>query len=270
MGLYIYAPATFPGTQELIDALKAKRLRRFDGMHFWHKNTRLTFTKNDAIVCWGQCLPLMEPQRMLNSSDRVSTVVSLSPCLGRLLDLGIDMILPLTGTKKTASTVSHPLDTILTSLEKKNSVMISPDFPGPRRRWVHIRRMETEYELHVFGSKLIYARVKVPVLPVASSEKDWVLGNHVSAHPWYKSTITGWKSTPCNLENIDLIQSGAERFAIDIVKYLNLTFGVVYLGRSTRSWVIRKVSITPELDDNAVKAYAEQITEWLEQPKLKG
>lgn len=65
---YIYAPVISEGVRELAEALKAKRLVRFDGLNFVNKGKIIEFTKQDAVICWGYHVPPVPNAVTLNSS----------------------------------------------------------------------------------------------------------------------------------------------------------------------------------------------------------
>lgn len=266
MGLYIYVPAIRPGTQELIDLIQAKRLHRFDGMHFWYKNNRLAFNKNDTILCWGRCLPPMEPQRILNSNLTISDYVNVFSYVYLLERAGLYAIRPAKDALFPTSIIAHPLDTIKRQRDSSSRTIHSPDtFSNGFRQTVCLVPMLDEYELHVFNNKIIYARTKVATLPIAKSEDAWMLNKDL-AHPWYKSTMTGWKTVPYDCDS-SFLKSNICEVTLKLMKQTGLLFGVTYIGRMVQSptyTVFRKTSLTPDLDTDTVKIYAERILEHVE------
>lgn len=59
MTMYVFCPRLTPGVVDLITALGAIRLRKFDGLNFWdgHRRLGLSDLKDDAILCWGGTVP---------------------------------------------------------------------------------------------------------------------------------------------------------------------------------------------------------------------
>lgn len=89
MSLYIYAPALYPGTQELINILQAKRLIKHDGMHFLRKGTPMEFGAEDRIVCWGAHIPPIPNVPCLNASYKYSRMLDINVRgLSNLVKLG--------------------------------------------------------------------------------------------------------------------------------------------------------------------------------------
>lgn len=66
--IYVYAPTKPQGYEELVKALNAKLLQRFDGYNFVNKGRPIEFNRNDAIVCWGSHVPPIDGVVMLNAS----------------------------------------------------------------------------------------------------------------------------------------------------------------------------------------------------------
>lgn len=259
-----------PNTQELTNLLQAKRLCRFDGMHFYDKGQRLSFTKNDTIVCWGRCLPPMEPQRILNSSLTIHDYVDVVATIHATGRGGMYAPVVVKGSMNYANIPSmpHPLATIKPSSKLYNSrTFLSPDtFAGGHRREVAVTRINNEYEIHFFNNDVIYVRVKVPTLPIAHTEEGWAEDKKNLAHPWYKSTQTGWKTVLHEGQYMSLSKfdrSYVMDYARELVRQTNLLFCVVYIGTIQGSdySFIRKITLAPELDSSLTKIYAERILE---------
>jgi hypothetical protein len=100
VSIYIYCPRKSEGAFELVKALDAQRLRRFDGLNFWDKKARFHPAKGDVIVCWGASVPEMEGLRVLNSMNepmnKYEELKNLAehgvPTLTSYLDLPIELM----------------------------------------------------------------------------------------------------------------------------------------------------------------------------------
>src|SRR5882724_7497063 len=70
--MYLYSRKNPIGLDNLVEALDAKRLYRFDGEDFWDKNRkgRLTLPVGSVIIPWGETLPELEGMRVLNGVER--------------------------------------------------------------------------------------------------------------------------------------------------------------------------------------------------------
>src|SRR5688572_14103869 len=70
---YVYCPRRSNGAFELVKALGAHRLRKFDGIDFWDKQKRYELKEGDIVICWGASVPEIEGVRVLNSLDQPFT-----------------------------------------------------------------------------------------------------------------------------------------------------------------------------------------------------
>jgi len=78
MNIYFYAPTLVEGTRELMTALDAKRLVRYDGMTFRSKGKPVTLAKGDVVVCWGAHVPEIAGIKVINASDKFTTELSIN------------------------------------------------------------------------------------------------------------------------------------------------------------------------------------------------
>jgi len=100
-----------------------------------------------------------------------------------------------------------------------------------------------ECRIHVFRGKSIHAGMKVP--------RDG------SAHPWIRSSASGWKP---DYGQASRIKQDRRDLAKKAVAALGLDFGAVDIGilKDGRAAVI-EVNTAPGLDGSTVEAYAKQI-----------
>lgn len=248
MSTYIYCPRPSNGALELVKALGAHRLRRFDGQNFWDKKRRFKLTDGDVIVCWGATVPEMEGIRVLNSADNAlnkKTEVTV------LLQAGISCVKiadPVNGGNILGRKFNHMGGT---DLLFPNG---TPDYYVIKEQFIN------EYRLHVFAGRSIRAGIKVPREGFEfSTEADW-RPNTNFYHPWIRSFDGGWRI------KYDQFNSTAKlrKVASASIKALDLTFGAVDIGEVVGGGLkVLEVNRGPGIEGNTITTYARKITEWI-------
>lgn len=242
--LYIYCPKRNVGAFELVKALGASRLRKFDGLDFWDKRTRYALKDGDTVVCWGGDLPEIDGVRVLNGLDKP---LRLLDEWQRLSDAGL-LIFGITRAKK----LKLPLTTkVQGRLQETN-----PEYDIIQERFT------AEYRIHSFDKRSIRAGVKVIRDGFRiCEENDWRPDSGL-AHPWIKSFVGGWRV------NYDGFKSSPElrRIAHKAVSAVELTFGAVDVGmRSDGSLKVLEVDRAPRVEGITVQSYARAITRWVKE-----
>jgi hypothetical protein len=253
--LYVYCPRKSEGALELLRALNAQRLRKFDGIDFWDKKKRFQLKEGDQVICWGAVLPELEGIKVLNGVDKP---VSKYKELERLSRSNVPVIGFYTTVPK--NLINSKL--ILPRIDKHQSgrdLIVRPRFPD---FYTLKEDFVNEYRIHSFNGKSIRAGIKVvrDGFTVAPKEEDWKLGTTL-AHPWIRSFDAGWRV------KYDEFKSNGKlrKLAHMAVKALDLTFGAVDIAeREDGVLRVLEVNRAPGIEGNSVLSYARAIKKWLE------
>lgn len=241
MSLYVYCPRRSHGALELVTALDASRLRRFDGIDFWSKQRRHVLKDGDVVVCWGASIPDIEGIHVLNALDQPSTAFTEWE---RLRNVGIPTFYVLRQTRPASQFVPRVQELFRA---------VDPSYCIQREEFV------SEYRMHSFDKRTIRAGIKTPrhgftVCP----EADWRPGACV-AHPWIRSFAGGWD---VNYDALTL-PPDLRRLAHRAVNTLGLTFGAVDIGlQSDGRLMVLEVDRAPRLEGKTLMSYVRAITRW--------
>lgn len=250
MSTYVFCPRKSEGAFELVKALGAVRLRRFDGMDFWDKNRRFKLSPEDAIICWGANCPDLDGVRVLNGSsglvNKYEEIMTLSragvPTIG---------IFPKNPGRPGwyARTENHIGGSDLLS------GLVQGDY------WVQRDTFVNEYRIHSFAGRSLRAGRKVireGFRPMPESQA-WRPDAHM-AHPWIKSFDGGWRIRYDGFQSTAAMRSVAHM----AVKALGLTFGAVDIGeKEDGTFRVFEVNRAPGIEGNTIASYAEAIGLWL-------
>ncbi|HVI40373.1 MAG TPA: hypothetical protein VM577_06910 [Anaerovoracaceae bacterium] len=252
--LYVYCPRASAGALELVRALGAHRLRRFDGLDFWDRRRRVPIKEGDAIICWGATCPEFDGIKVLNG---LMKPVNKLRELEILNEAGIPSI-----TLYDEAPRNVKPDVLIPRTIKHQGgrdVLHRPEYPD---FYVLKEDFVAEYRIHSFDGKSIRAGVKVPrdgFTPVAN-EKDW-RPNENLVHPWVRSFDAGWRV------NYDGFKSNARmrKVAHSAVKALGLTFAAVDLAETANGVIkVLECNRAPGIEGGSVMAYAKAIRSWLD------
>jgi hypothetical protein len=240
MGVYFYAPKLERGNRELIQALGAKRLIRFDGMDFWFRGNRIVFTKGDVIICWGAQLPPISGLTIINSNTKHFTDQSFND---GSIGLNYFGVLPLMAIPPGTPIIDNKITM------HGNTYVPSGRFPGYCTRFA--RHITSDLLLHVFNGKVIYAETKTATK---------------RANRWYRSESTGFERTPVDLSTLS--ERLLEMVTYEVTNNLKLTFATVHLGAYgkhsddyTAYWL--PMVTAPKLSNELVTVYAEAFNTFL-------
>lgn len=240
---YVYCPHRSNGAFELVKALDAHRLRKFDGMDFWDKRKRYTLNPGDVIICWGATIPELDDVRVLNSLEQ-----PLGPFKEweKLMNMSVPTISIGRG-KPVPSTLVPRLQRILTAVD--------PLY------YIQKENFTAEYRIHSFDKRSIRAGVKVPREGfTVCSENEWQVDSNL-AHPWVKSFLGGWK-----VDYDFKSTSELRKLAHVAVKTLGLTFGAVDIGmRADGKLKVLEVDRAPRIEGGTVASYTRAITRWIKE-----
>ena len=263
MSLYIYCPRRSTGALELVRALEAVRLRRFDGIDFWDKNRRLQLPKGSTVVCWGSHLPELEGHKVINRMDKqlnkqeeayalqragVSTVTVVATSEGRMD--AINKIVSMGYIPRLNNHVGG--DDLLVKLKRCDYFVQKLD-------------IVKEFRIHSFDGRSIRAGEKHPregFTPVATAA-EWK-PNAGLVHPWVRSFDGGWRIV------YDGFQSTApmRTLAHNAVKALGLTFGAVDIGQlSNNKLVVLEVNSAPGIEGGTLAAYVRAFQRMIKEGK---
>lgn len=260
MSTYIYCPRPSQGALELVGALGAQRLRRFDGLDFWKRKSRVSLEAGDAIICWGAGLPEFEGVRVLNSGPKMTKL--------RELEL-LAPVVPV----PTHYAISYAAQVKKygqgTFLERVFNHSGGEDLlnPPPNPDYLVLKcSFVREYRLHVFGGRSIRAGQKQIREGFREVPEGEVWRPDVNlAHPWIRSFDAGWRVNYDGFLSTKKLRDLAKRS----VEALNLTFGAVDIGETaTGALMVLEVNRAPGIEGNSVTAYARTITKWLTQNEV--
>lgn len=262
MALFVYCPRKSQGALELVRALGATRLRKFDGMDFWDRKHRIPMTSGDIIVNWGAGLPTLDDVRVLNGTERVLnkydawvTLVQAGLPSVRIYKKNEVSVQSARQRGFLPRTFHHIGGNDLLNMNHEQADM-----------WVLKESLTAEYRIHSFAGKSIRAGQKVVrdgFRPV--TEQEWH-PNAGLAHPWIRSFDGGWRINYDGFASTPAMRGLASR----AVKALGLTFGAVDLGlRSDGDLIVLEVNTAPGIEGNSIPAYVKAITKWIENPKAQ-
>lgn len=259
MNLFVYAPEIKKGTMELIEALGAKRLNRFDGMRFTNKGKPTQFDPQDAIICWGACVPPIPGIKVFNSNLLYPNEKQLNMNLR-----GLRPYLPKGWT-------AYDLVPITEGASKADeyyyydgnygAVVLSKDYKG----YCSIFSSKpADYRFTVFANKIIKAEVKIPTKLLYDPNKHTNYNPTKLAHYWYRTLETNWVYRDITETNVEYAEN-----AKTIIDGLGLNFGIIYISgssigiRDTLTPIVRKIKLAPELDKDNVNQYTTLLKTWL-------
>ena len=244
MEKFVYCPRKSTGAMELVDALDATRIRKFDGLHFWGKKREVRVGAGDIIVCWGANLPNLKGIRTLNGDGKLLTKFEEA----RLLSVN-----------KIATVEAHKAKPLAVAgfeyLGRSNHHIGGNDLLGNIRVpdfWVRKETLIDEFRVHVFDGKSLKAGKKVPRI--------------LNYHPWIRSYDAGWKIDYTDFKSNEAMRSIAKK----AVKALGLTFGAVDVGqRADGTYIVLEVNRAPGIEGNTVLDYVKAINRWIAGPDEK-
>ena len=248
--IYLYSNIPSNGAKDLVHAIGATRLRKFDGMDFWIKNKKIQLSPGDAIICWGRLLPELDGIKILNPGKNLSKLDE----MWALVNSGI----PTITIKDNATKPSEGFIARSKYHVGGNDLLNTPARPD---FYAKKEPLVKEYRIHSFNQRSIRAGVKQPRdgFQVVGSEADFKLG--LDAHPWIRSYDGGWRI------NYDDFQSTKDlrELAHKAVKALKLNFGAVDIGeRADGTRLVLEVNKAPGLEGGTLEAYKRAIEKWLE------
>lgn len=204
--LYVYAPVIQEGTKELIEALGARRLTRFDGMRFVNKGQPIAFDeKEDTIVCWGSYVPQIGKLRIFNKSLLFPNKHKLNENIGKVVPRSNTYrpgtIIPWTGTLLAGQYYGNDPD--------YSYVVPQEDFPGYAQPFYSGKH---EYTATVIGGAVQKVSTKAAERKICNSEL-YTYDSSKHAHAWYRKKEHGWKIEPVNLIHCPNIVAHATKLA---------------------------------------------------------
>lgn len=250
MALYIYCPRPSDGALELVKALGARRLRRFDGLNFWDKRAKFHVAPGDSIVCWGAAIPDIDGVSVLNSDNYDFSKLDE---IKRLTDAGVY-------TVKVGQKVSDYGEVMLGRKIYHQGGLDLLD-KGTRADYYVVKEtFTTEYRVHSFAGRSIRAGVKVArrgFEPCA--EAAWKPG---LLHPWIRSYDGGWIISYTGFASTPKLRTLAAR----AVKALGLTFGAVDIGENHHGTLkVLEVNRSPGIEGGTTAAYVRAINRWFKE-----
>lgn len=249
--VYVYCPRKSGGAFELVKALGAIRLRKFDGESFWERGKPTQLKSDSAVICWGAHLPSLDGVKVFNSLE---TRINKFQEIQKFQAAGISTIqagenagAP-TGSYIAAGWLARKFDHVGGDDLLLGSKKIDADY------WVKKDTFTQEIRIHSFMGRSIRAGEKVirDGFKLADSVSSW-RPNANLAHPWIRSFDGGWRI------NYDSFKSTAaqRKIAHTAVKVLGLMFGAVDIAYSSNygSWLVLEVNSAPGLEGNTTTAY---------------
>jgi len=252
MSLYIYCPRKSTSALELVQALDAKRLRTFDGLHFWDKRKRFLLKDGDSVICWGASVPELEGVRVLNS---MQGPMNKFEELRKLYAAGVKVV-------SSSKTKAYGMDHLLlgrSNFHVGGSDLLSKDDHSDY--YVYKEIFENEYCIHSFAGKSIRAGIKVIRDGFTlTDEANWRPDANL-AHPWIKSFDGGWRVRYDGFASTSRLR----KLAKDAVSALGLTFGAVDIGerRVDGRLLVLEVNRAPGIEGGSTASYVRAINKWL-------
>jgi hypothetical protein len=258
LALFVYAPVIKTGTRELIEALGAKRLVRFDGLNFVHKGTPLKFDeKNDTIICWGACVPPLGKLRIFNNNLRFSSheqmhaAIAHIPCATPAWRFCATF--PYTGK----SIDGEPY------VQDRHYGSVMP-FNGSPTKGQTVVPSKQEYRLTIFDDEVIKTEKKYPLLKVHNQNFGPYVQGEMS-HRFIRSKECGWEWRTCKekLENIPkALKEIKAQLGFDFFIASILTPSNDCINANSYSY-LRRIDLVPELDADGVQVFLNLIQKWI-------
>lgn len=252
MEVFLYCPKLSVGALELAAALRATRLRRFDGEYFWAKGGKVEPKPGDVIICWGQSCPELEGVRVLNGMDMPMSYTKMAKQIA-LMKIPILTLWHAVNGYDPATFVGRA------KIHKSGNDLlipgIKPDYWTPRQKFVE------EYRIHSFGGRSIRSGVKVPRAGYTVVKADEWQPNSNMTHPWVRTVMGGWRV------KYEGFQSDKEMRAIahGAIKAVGLTFAAVDIGKiSDGKYMIIDINRAPILEGFTLSGYVKAISRWIE------
>jgi hypothetical protein len=245
MAVYVYCGKQSDGARALVEALGAKRLRRFDGRDFWQGKERLKIKEGDSLICWGSSFPEIDGVKVLNSAPSLDPYTEIN----HLIESGIRTVEVVKHKSHIAFSSSHNEQDWLRRLSKRSSGsdLLNPPPEDVTDYWVKREQIVKEYRIHVFLSRTIKSGVK------AKRSAD--------AHPWIRTFDAGWYVNYDNFQSTSALKSLARK----AVAALNLDFGAVDIGETANgNLVVFGVNRSPAMGENTLAKYTEKIKGWMD------
>lgn len=249
--IYVYCRRPSDSARELVSALGATRLRRFDGQDFWQRSRRVLLEEGDVVVCWGDDFPAEIPGiHILNGAD----IGNKYEAACKIMNAGVPTIhvsreRPYSWTpQRTGGWLGRSF------FHAGGNDLLNPGTPD---YWVHKETILHEYRIHSFGGASIRAGEKRLREGFSLTPGP----NEQLASSWVRSFDGGWRVC------YDGFQSNAKmrRVAHRAVKALGLHFGAVDVGAlADGSYIVLEVNRAPGLEGNSITAYANRIKKWIE------
>lgn len=259
MSVYVYCPRKSQGALELVHALNASRLRKFDGLRFWDKKRRFEPKQGDTVICWGALFPdELEGVKILNGStgptskyQELRKLRNYVPCVNAYAITDFNRgDLPTRAQgylwRKNDHVGGYDLLTI----------PAVPDYIVSKEKFLN------EYRIHSFDGRSIRAGQKIirEGFTEIKSESEW-RPNARMAHPWIRSFDAGWRVNYDGFKS----NSNMRNLAHQAVKVLGLTFGAVDIAQtSDGSYKVLEVNRAPGIEGNTIGAYARAINRWMQ------
>lgn len=241
---YVYCPRRSNGAFELVKALGADRLRKFDGIDFWDRQKRYALKEGDVVICWGATIPELDGIRVLNSVEQPFTGIAEWQ---KLMNFGVPVLT--IGRGKSAPGLLVPRN-------QRVIQVVDPTFYIQREPFVN------EYRIHSFAGRSIRAGVKVSREGFTTClESEWRPDAKL-VHPWIRSHEGGW------CVNYDGFKSTPElrRLAHKAVAGLGLTFGAVDIGqRADKVLKVLEVDRAPRIEGGTINSYVRAINRWIKE-----
>jgi hypothetical protein len=258
--MYVYCPRPSTSAYELIKALGATRLRRFDGMDFWTRAKRVKLDPTSTIICWGASVPGFDGARIINSLD--APLNKFQEWM-KLTEAGISTVVmaPADGGNR-PETLKKMNYLPRTFRHQGGADLLAPQ--GRADFWVQKEKFTQEYRIHSFDGRSIRAGVKIPREGFTeATEADWKPDANL-VHPWIRSFDAGWRI------NYDDFKSTKDMRGIAhaAVKALGLTFGAVDIALDNNGYLkVLEVNTAPGSDPNTTAAYLRAFKRYFEAPE---
>lgn len=258
--VFLYTPGG--KGRRLAETLEATRLKKFDGMDFWDKRTRIDLPTDAIIVNWARTQLDLDGPRLLNGGSYHTENVS--QIMRHLYNSGIKTIpasfhkgpKPSGGSSSLQRWLGRRWDD---TFHPTNQPVIGLCWA----RWMDLKR---EYRLHMFNGRCIKSGEKViqEGFTVAKSEHVWTPD---TAHPWWRSSKSGWTVDYDHFKSTDAMRSLAKK----AVSTLGLHFAAVDIGQGDDGALyILNVNPTPVLSTHLAFLYGRVIMKWVDNPKAEG
>lgn len=259
MSIYVYCGRKSTGALELVNALGAKRLRKFDGLHFRDKTRRHNLKDGDVVICWGESVPEFDGVRVLNALD---APLNKQNELKRLLEKGVPCVRVSTSQELGPDSLDR-----VGFIKRSNHHIGGNDLLngiGRADYYVKKENFVKEYRIHSFNGRSIRAGIKVhrEGFTLAASPAAW-LPNANLVHPWVRSFDGGWR-----IQYDDFKSTNRQRkIAHMAVAALGLTFGAVDVGElGDGTLKVLEVNRAPGIEGGTIASYTRAINKWLERP----